>query len=453
MNFFKRTAMALLGAGFIFSGCAVKQCKDFSGGNPPVYDGSAYSKRIDNLIIIADTSSSMAECSKNQTCFSRTQNIITNMISGLPSDIDINTAYLTFGHLNSLSSEPNLVQLEMSSFSKPKFTEAVSKIQEPGGTSRLDLSLDDVLSMLEKTSGKTAVFIFGDGIDIGEKPFVSVDKIKEKHGTAVCIYPVHAGNSLEGEKAFSKLASTAGCGKFYKAEMLNNNEAVNAILSETVYDKAADSDGDGVTDSMDKCPGTPEGIKVDKSGCPPDSDKDGIFDYMDKCPGTPAGVKTDKNGCPPDSDKDGVYDYMDECSNTKKGVNVDKKGCPVPSASDKVVVTERGTWIYNDIQFDTGDVKINAKSASVLDEVAGILNENSKIKLEIQGHTDNRGNTAFNNRLSQQRADSVKKYLTEKGISPERLTAKGYGPSQPTASNETAEGRALNRRVEFKPFN
>ena len=90
-----------------------------------------------------------------------------------------------------------------------------------------------------------------------------------------------------------------------------------------------DSDGDGVPDSLDKCPNTPQGVSVDKNGCPVDSDGDGVPDYMDKCPDTPKGVTVDKDGCPVDSDGDGVPDYLDKCPDTPKGAKVDKNGCPV----------------------------------------------------------------------------------------------------------------------------
>ncbi|MDY0132760.1 MAG: OmpA family protein [Desulforegulaceae bacterium] len=453
MKFFKTTAIALFAIGFLVSGCSVKQCSDLPAGNPPVFDGSNYSKKVDNLIIIADTSSSMEQCSGNHTCFSATQNIITKMISALPSDIDINSAYLTYGHLMSISPKPNLVNLELSKFSKSRFNNAQAKVSEPGGTSRLDLSIDDACNMLGNTSGKTAIFIFGDGRDANEKVFASIDKIKGAYGNNVCVYPVHVGNSVEGEKVFAGIASSAGCGKFYKAESLNNNEAIKGMLAGLVYTKVLDSDGDGVIDSLDKCPGTPKGAIVDKYGCPIDSDGDGVYDGLDKCPNTPKGAIVDKHGCPIDSDGDGVYDGLDKCPNTPKGTKVDKYGCPVLSVSDKVTITERGTWLYKGIQFGTEKDGINAKTAAALDELAATLKENKNIKLEVQGYTDSTGNSAYNYKLSEKRADSVKKYLENKGISSNRLVSKGYGPSNPRATNKTVEGRALNRRVEFKPLN
>ncbi|MDD5711830.1 MAG: OmpA family protein [Smithellaceae bacterium] len=107
-----------------------------------------------------------------------------------------------------------------------------------------------------------------------------------------------------------------------------------------------DSDGDGVIDAQDECPGTPAGVSVDSYGCPIDSDKDGVPDYLDKCPGTPAGTKVDKDGCPlavkaapvakADADKDGVPDDLDKCPGTPAGVWVDAQGCPVDSDKDGV---------------------------------------------------------------------------------------------------------------------
>ena len=97
-----------------------------------------------------------------------------------------------------------------------------------------------------------------------------------------------------------------------------------------------DSDGDGVADNKDACPGTPAGVIVDQRGCPLDADQDGVPDGLDKCPGTPAGAHVDATGCPTDADGDGVADGLDQCPNTPTGVKVDAKGCPIDSDADGV---------------------------------------------------------------------------------------------------------------------
>jgi hypothetical protein len=97
-----------------------------------------------------------------------------------------------------------------------------------------------------------------------------------------------------------------------------------------------DSDRDGVPDSVDTCPNTPPGVKVDEHGCSIDSDHDGVPDGLDKCPNTPAGATVDGSGCPIDADHDGVPDGLDRCPNTPAGVPVDAFGCPVDSDRDGV---------------------------------------------------------------------------------------------------------------------
>ncbi len=168
---------------------------------------------------------------------------------------------------------------------------------------------------------------------------------------------------------------------------------------------------------------------------PKDSDGDGVTDDKDQCPNTPAGTKVDSKGCPLDSDKDGVYDSQDQCPNTPEGATVDSRGC----------------WILKNLNFDTNKADIKADGARILDDVVSIMQANPSLKLEVQGHTDNKGSAAYNKKLSQKRADSVMDYLIKKGISKDRLSDMGYGFDKPAASNDTEEGRAENRRVELTP--
>lgn len=117
----------------------------------------------------------------------------------------------------------------------------------------------------------------------------------------------------------------------------NNDSYLSLMVGFSyVFGGQSDDDGDGVPNSIDKCPDTPYGVKVDEFGCPLDSDHDGVPDYLDKCPNTPAGAKVDAKGCPVDSDNDGVPDYLDLCPNTPYGVKVDENGCPIDSDNDGV---------------------------------------------------------------------------------------------------------------------
>ena len=201
----------------------------------------------------------------------------------------------------------------------------------------------------------------------------------------------------------------------------------------------ADSDRDGVPDDRDKCPGTPRGVDVDKDGCPKDSDGDGVPDYLDKCPDTPRGAPVDKDGCPKDSDGDGVFDYLDKCPDTRRGVPVDKVGCPLP---EKISISLL-------IEFDTDKADIRPRYHDEIARVGDFMKKYPETTAVIEGHTDNVGGKAYNERLSQRRADAVRKYLIDKfGIAASRLTAKGYGFAKPVADNKTAEGRQKNRRIE-----
>lgn len=193
----------------------------------------------------------------------------------------------------------------------------------------------------------------------------------------------------------------------------------------------------------------PEPAEPVQEIAPQDSDGDGVPDGRDECPDTPQGIAVDKDGCPVDSDGDGVPDYLDKCPGTPKGTRVDAHGCPVPAEAE---MTERGTYSFGSIYFDTGRSTIRPESRPVLDEVVKYLKEYPEVRLEVQGHTDNVGPEDLNQRLSDARADAVRTYLIDSGIAADRLTAKGYSMSVPAVSNDTKEGRAKNRRIEFKPI-
>jgi OOP family OmpA-OmpF porin len=146
----------------------------------------------------------------------------------------------------------------------------------------------------------------------------------------------------------------------------------------------------------------------------------------------------------PDSDGDGVADDKDECPNSPAGAKVDATGCP------ETVKAIEDTWVLKGVNFETASNKIKTESLGVLDGAAEILKARTKVRVEIQGHTDSVGKPDSNLTLSERRAVSVKDYLVSKGVSATQLETKGYGATAPIADNKTAEGRAQNRRIEFK---
>jgi OOP family OmpA-OmpF porin len=215
-----------------------------------------------------------------------------------------------------------------------------------------------------------------------------------------------------------------------------------------------DIDGDGIKDSRDQCLVEPEDMDgyLDDDGCPDtDNDADGISDDKDKCPNQAEDFDgfQDDDGCPdPDNDGDTIADLDDFCPNTPGVAGGDKPGCP--KKNSLVVVTQTEIRITQQIQFEFNKAVIRPGiSFKILDEVVGVLNDNPKISLEVQGHTDNVGSDSYNMNLSQKRADAVRAYLVTKGIGPTRLVSKGYGFHQPLVPNTTAANRDLNRRVQF----
>jgi len=201
-----------------------------------------------------------------------------------------------------------------------------------------------------------------------------------------------------------------------------------------------DSDKDGIVDSKDQCPKTVQGISVDYRGCAKDSDKDGVADSVDSCPQSKRNARVNDKGCEinNDLDNDGIVNSNDDCPNTAAGTVVNKQGCQL-----KADISLRN------VTFATGTSRISASSQNTLDNVAQVLADNTHLKFEVAGHTDNTGNYQKNVSLSDKRAKAVRQYLVNSGVAAHRLTAKGYGPDKPVVSNATRDGRAQNRRVEL----
>lgn len=262
-----------------------------------------------------------------------------------------------------------------------------------------------------------------------------------------------------------------------------------------------DSDGDGVEDYTDKCPGTPRGTKVTTFGCPPDTDFDGLYDYEDMCVNEPG--PRDNKGCPyadkdndgildkdddcpdvpglpqykgcPDTDKDGLVDGKDKCPNEYGPVefggcpdtDIDgdgvpdhqdlcprtpgvksNKGCPKMSPEQESALRHA----FDNLLFESGKDVIMSESYSSLNELGKVLIKDSKAKLYLEGHTDDVGNDNANLDLSRRRSASVKKYLAEMGVSDSRIRTDGFGETRPVCPELTDDCRHKNRRVEMNIY-
>ena len=200
-----------------------------------------------------------------------------------------------------------------------------------------------------------------------------------------------------------------------------------------------DSDGDGVADKDDACPNE-AGLEA-LSGCP-DADGDGVADKDDECP-SEAGP-AENNGCPwPDTDGDGVLDKDDQCPDVAG--TVANNGCPEVTEEVQAQLNEYARTIL----FDTGKASLKPETTSVFVDIIRILEEYPNSKFTVEGHTDSVGSASLNQKLSEERANSVRDFLVNEGIDASRLQAIGYGEDRPIASNNTRSGRTANRRVEI----
>jgi outer membrane protein OmpA-like peptidoglycan-associated protein len=231
-----------------------------------------------------------------------------------------------------------------------------------------------------------------------------------------------------------------GCPDTDKDGIQDSADSCPDVAGLAEFNGCPDTDGDGIIDSEDACVDV-KGTKMMK-GCP-DADGDGVADKDDKCPS----VKGDKanGGCPwPDTDGDKVLDKDDKCP-TVAGT-VANNGCPEVSDDTMKKLNDYGKTIL----FNSGKSSFQKQTIPVLQAITAILKEYPTAKFSLEGHTDNTGSDALNQKLSEERAAAVKNFLVENGIDASRLSSKGFGESMPVDSNKTAKGKANNRRVEVK---
>jgi outer membrane protein OmpA-like peptidoglycan-associated protein len=201
------------------------------------------------------------------------------------------------------------------------------------------------------------------------------------------------------------------------------------------------------------CPGK----QILDKGCGiEDADKDTVENWTDKCPDTPAGMKVNALGCEIDTDGDGVLDSVDKCPTVYAQT---PDGCPPVVVEETVVTpapapapardTEAVIMNFEDVNFDFDKAVLRPTAAAKIDEAVAYMKAHDVDDFELRGYADSIGTEAYNLKLSQRRADAVRNAMIKKGAPADKIVAKGYGESNPIASNKTKEGRAQNRRVEM----
>lgn len=214
----------------------------------------------------------------------------------------------------------------------------------------------------------------------------------------------------------------------------------------------SDGDRDGVFDGLDRCPSTPEGHAVDPLGCPLDQDRDGVADALDRCADSPEGAVVNEAGCPLDGDQDGVADGLDRCPGTPSGATVDQLGCPldadgdsVPDGVDRCPGTPAGTtvdplgcpalggpWTIPAAEFEGATPLASAGARGTLDQVAALLRRRPTLRLEVRGYGPIVGAGQPGRRAPLERAELVKAALVSRGVPAARIRTIGFaGQEEP----------------------
>jgi len=358
--------------------------------NPMLKSGN-YVQKVDNFVFIVDKSGSMGQPCKDGLKLDVAKRLAAWMNHTIP-DMKLNGALRIFGRTEWFDNELTKLYWGPAPYAKGALDDGLNKIGFARGDSPLNLALDATAQDFKSAQGDIAVVIFTDAnqdfmvYDLVKK---SAANLKAQYGARICIYAVQIGIDPEGKKLLEQVVSAGQCGDYVTADQISTSQGmadfVKKVFLKEAPPKAApvvqpkpavmDSDGDGVPDNLDKCPGTPKGAKVNQDGC----------------------------------------------------------------------------WIIGHVLFDFDKSNVKPQYHGLLDEVVAVFKQNPGLRARIEGHTDNVGTAAYNQKLSMRRANAVMQYLVKKGIAKDKLYCEGFGFSRPVASNDTKEGRALNRRVQFTP--
>lgn len=408
--------------------------------------------RAENFIIVLDASASFNDAYDGEKKLDLAKDVIARINGAIPN-IPLTGELRTFGKGNPNIAEyftakigekiPSAIKTETvygpTDYSREDLGIAIERIAKASGLSHLDAAIDEASRDMESFSGRTAVIIVSDGKLDDRKAFIAADRMKQRFGGNVCIHTVFIPSDTadiqqvaEDKRKLEEIRQAGGCGFSMVMDDLiadADNHMAKVFLgpiTETTVKTQTDEKPAVVSTK-------PVAVQKTKT-----TDK-----YSETVGKASAGTKStipapmplDSDAAFTDTDGDGVSDDRDHCPDSPAGIKVNPYGC----------------WVLGDVLFDTGKAAIRPEAHSELDDVVTVLKKNRGLKVEIQGHTDNFGSPKFNLRLSEKRARAVMDYILKKGIAGDRMTSKGYGRDKPVATNNTPEGRKMNRRVELKP--
>jgi OOP family OmpA-OmpF porin len=236
-----------------------------------------------------------------------------------------------------------------------------------------------------------ALVIISDGKIYRGDPVAAAQRMKDRYGDRLCIYTAQVGDLPFGRKLLQRIAEVGGCGYYVTSDDLVPDANMDQWVDDIFNRRRGFRPG-------------PRYVERDVGPCP-DADGDGVCDDQDACPGTPRGAKVDARGC----------------------------------------------WDIGKVQFVIDRYNVRPQYYPIIDEVVRVMKLNPGLKIKVQGHTCTIASEKYNMKLSYNRAISVSDYMLKQGINSNRISVEGFGFHRPTATNQTEEGRELNRRVEFEP--
>ncbi|MCF8142751.1 MAG: OmpA family protein [Deltaproteobacteria bacterium] len=384
--------LCVAGALLLFSCAAPKEVPTFTPQNlNPMLQSGDYVKKVDNFVVILDKSGSMGDLYKGEKKLDTAKRLAAWMNHSIP-DLKMTGALRIFGRTALFDNELTKLYWGPAPYEKSALDAGLNKVGYSVGDSPLNQAFDATAQDFKSAQGDIAVIVFTDA----NKDFMLYDAVKKSaadlkahYGNRLCIYPVQIGDNPDGKALLEHVAQTGQCGTYVTGDQIASPAGMADFVTRVFLKKA---------------PPKPAPVVVEKVVIL-DSDGDGVPDNLDKCPGTPKGAKVNADGC----------------------------------------------WVIDNVLFDFDKYNIKPQFSHLLDEVAVVFQNNPGLRAQIEGHTDSIGTEAYNLKLSMRRANAVVDYLVRKGVGKNRLSAEGFGFSQPIATNETAEGRALNRRVQIVP--
>ncbi|WP_027715042.1 OmpA family protein [Desulfuromonas sp. TF] len=351
------------------------------------YETGKYSAKYDNVQIILDTSQSMDLDMHGKQEYPTARNFVSSLNQSIPSDITYNAGLRTFGHDPKQSNKPTAIPYGMTMYTRSGLAGGLDSIKYLGGESPLDEALKAAGEDLKSATGNSAIVVVSDGVKMEDSPEAAA-KVKAAMGESLCIYTVMVGDSPEGKKTLEGVAKAGQCGMAVNAADLTDPDKFAGFVKQVFL--------------------TDKPVMAAPAPPPP----------------------------PGDSDGDGVTDDRDKCPNTLRGAVVDKDGCELKYTMQ--------------IEFGFDKTDIPPEYHAQLAEAAAFVKRYPTTQILVAGHTDSTGEEIYNIELSMRRAKAVKAYIVENfGVDGSRLFPRGFGENRPVATNDTAEGRQENRRVEF----